>query len=76
MKQTTINRFREWAHGKDDSEVFSAGTDSWTKADFEAAFLGGKPKKAAKQLNIDVKVNEDADVERTFDPGHIEESGD
>jgi hypothetical protein len=75
MKQTTINRFREWAAGKDDSEVFSAGTDSWTKHDFEVNFLGVKPRKTAKQLNIDIKVTEDADVERTFDPGHIEESG-
>lgn len=74
MKQTTINRFREWAHGKDDSEVFSAGTESWTKADFEVAFLGVKPKKTAKPINIDVKVEEHADLERTLESGHTQES--
>jgi hypothetical protein len=76
VKSTTINRFREWAKSHDDHEQFSAGASTWTKAEFEVAFLGGKPKKAAKQLNIDVKVNEDADVERTFETGHIEESRD
>jgi hypothetical protein len=76
MKQTTINRFREWAHGKDDSEVFSAGTDSWTKADFEAAFLGETPKKTANPINIDVKEELNADLEGTLETGHIEESRD
>jgi hypothetical protein len=75
MKQTTINRFREWAKSHSDTDVFSAGFDSWTKQEFAVAFLGETPKKTPKPINIDVKVNEDADVERTFDPGHIEESG-
>ena len=76
MKQTTIHRFRAWAAGKDDSEVFSAGTDSWTKHEFEVAFLGVKPKKTPKPINIDIEVKTDADLERTFKTGHTEESGD
>ena len=76
MKSTTINRFREWAKSHDDHEQFSAGASTWTKAEFEVAFLGVEPKKTAKPINIDVKVEKDADVERTFETGHIEESGD
>jgi hypothetical protein len=76
MKQTTINRFRKWAHGKDDHEVFSAGTDSWTKKDFAVAFLGETPKKTANPINIDVKEELNADLEGTLETGHIEESGD
>jgi len=76
MKQTTINRFREWAKTHDDHEIFSAGTDCWTKQEFSVAFLGETPKKTAKPINIDVKVEKDADLERPLETGHIEESGD
>jgi len=76
MKQVTINRFREWAKTHSDTDVFSAGFDSWTKHDFEVNFLGVTPRKTAKPINIDVKVTENADVETTFETGHTEESGD
>ena len=76
MKSTTINRFREWAKTHDDHEKFSAGASTWTKAEFEVAFLGVKPKKTSKPINIDVKVEEHADLERTLETGHTEESGD
>lgn len=76
MKQTTINRFREWAKHHSDDEVFSAGVDSWTKHEFEVAFLGKTAKKSTKPINIDVKVEEHADLERTLETGHTEESGD
>nr|DAU83279.1 MAG TPA: hypothetical protein [Caudoviricetes sp.] len=74
MKQTTINRFREWAKTHSDNEVFSAGTDSWTKNDFEVKFLGGKPKKIEKPINIDVKEELNADLDTALDSGHSEES--
>lgn len=76
MKQTTINRFREWAKHHGDSDVFSAGVDSWTKSEFETAFLGGTPKKTQNPINIDVKVENNADMERPLETGHTEESGD
>jgi hypothetical protein len=75
MKQTTINRFREWAKSASDSDVFHTGSDSLTKQEFAAA-LGETPQKTANPINIDVKVEEDADLERTLETGHIEESGD
>lgn len=74
MKQTTINRFREWAKTSEPGAVFSAGSQCWTKEEFSVAFLGEKPKKTAKPINIDVKVNEDADMEPTFETRHTEES--
>jgi hypothetical protein len=76
MKQTTINRFREWAKHHGDDEQFSAGTETWTKHEFAVKFLGEKPKKLAKPINIDTKVEVNADVERTFETRHTEESGD
>ena len=76
MKSTTINRFREWAKTHDDHEQFSAGASTWTKAEFEVAFLGVEPKKTAKPINIDVKEELNADLEGTLETGHIEESGD
>lgn len=76
MKSTTINRFREWAKSHDDHEQFSAGASTWTKAEFEVAFLGVEPKKTAKPINIDVKEELNADLEGTLETGHIEESGD
>ena len=76
MKQTTINRFKEWAKTHSDDEQFSAGVDTWTKSEFEVAFLGVEPKKIAKPINIDVKVDTNADLEGTLETGHIEESGD
>lgn len=75
MKETTIQRFKLWSVDKSDDAVFISGTDSWTKSEFEAAFLGGKPKKAAKTINTDVKVKENADLDRTLETGHTEESG-
>jgi hypothetical protein len=75
MKQTTINRFREWAKTHDDHEIFSAGTDSWTKQEFAVAFLGETPKKTANPINIDIEVKH-ADLERPLETGHTEESGD
>lgn len=75
MKQTTINRFREWAKSHTDADVFHAGSDSWTKSDFEVEFLGAKPKKSPKPINIDIEVKH-ADLERPLETGHTEESGD
>ena len=75
MKQPTINRFREWAKTHDDHDIFSAGTDSWTKAEFEAEFLGVTHKKTVKTINTDIEVK-DADLERPLETGHTEESGD
>ena len=72
----TINRFREWAKTHDDHEQFSAGASTWTKAEFATAFLGETPQKTANPINIDVEVELDADLERTLETGHIEESGD
>lgn len=73
MKETTIQRFKIWAVDKSDDAVFISGTESWTKAEFDVAFLGGKPKKVSKQLNIDVEVEEHADLERTLESGHTQE---
>ncbi len=74
MKQTTINRFREWAKTHSDDEQFSAGTETWTKHEFAVKFLGEKPKKIAKPINIDIKVETNADLDTTFKTGHTEES--
>lgn len=76
MKATTINRFREWAKSHGDDETFSSGTQLWTKYDFEVAFLGRTAKKSENPINIDVKVENNADMERTLETGHTEESGD
>lgn len=82
MKSTTINRFREWAKTHEHYDKFSAGTRTWTKQEFAEAFLGEinllgeRPKNVSKQLNIDVEVELDADLERTLETGHTEESGD
>lgn len=76
MKQTTINRFREWAKSHEHYDKFSAGTDVWTKSEFETQFLGVEPKKTHNPINIDIEVAEDADLERTLETGHTEESGD
>jgi hypothetical protein len=74
MKQTTVNRFREWAKSHGDNDVFNAGTDSWTKQEFGVKFLGETPKKSAKPINIDVKEEPNADLEGTLETGHSEES--
>lgn len=78
MKQTTIKRFHEWAKTHADHEVFSAGTESWTKQEFEAEILGVKHKKTAKPINTDIEIITDkdyADLESTHSPGRSEESG-
>jgi hypothetical protein len=76
VKQTTINRFREWAKSHEHYDKFSAGTETWTKREFETQFLGVEPKKTHNPINIDIEVEEDADLERTLETGHTEESGD
>jgi hypothetical protein len=76
MKKNTIKQFKAWSLDKQDDDIFVAGTELWTKHNFAVAFLGETPKKTANPINIDVKVELDADVERTFETGHIEESGD
>lgn len=76
MKQTTINRFREWAKSHTDADVFHAGSESWTKSEFEVEFLGAQPKKSPKPINIDVKEETHADLDTAFETGHTEESGD
>lgn len=75
MKAITIERFKHWAKTHSDNEKFCSDNRVWTKAEFEQEFLGVKPKKAAKQINIDIKVKQDADVESTLETGHTEESG-
>ncbi len=76
MKKNTIERFKTWSLDKQDDDIFVAGTELWTKHDFAVAFLGETPKKSAKPINIDVKVEQDADLERPLETRHTEESGD
>jgi len=76
VKKKTIEQFKTWSLDKQDDDIFVAGTELWTKHDFSVAFLGETPKKTANTINIDVKVEEHADLERPLETGHIEESGD
>lgn len=73
MKETTIQRFKLWAESHSDTDLFRSGGHSWTKAEFESTFLGVKPKKTPKPINIDIEVKH-ADLEPTLETGHTEES--
>jgi hypothetical protein len=75
MKSSTTARFHEWAKTASPDAVFVSGTHSWTREQFETEVLGLKPKKISKPLNIDVKVEKNADLESTQHPGHSEKFG-
>lgn len=75
MKTTTIDRFRAWAEGKSDSDVFSTGGNTYTREQFEVQFMGRLPAARTKAINIDVKVEQHADLDTTQQGGHSQELG-
>lgn len=74
MKTTTIDRFRAWAEGKSDSDVFTTGGTTYTREQFEVEFMGRKPQKTTKPINTDVEVK-NADLDTTQPAGNSPKFG-